>query len=98
MVRGRLRTLGVVRIPRGPAGPTRANPAGLTTRQVQVLRLLAGGLTNAEIAERLVLSIRTVDTHVAAVLDKLGSPNRRAAAARAIELGIDGIPPERGSR
>jgi DNA-binding CsgD family transcriptional regulator/tetratricopeptide (TPR) repeat protein len=88
MVRGRLRALGVPRIPRGPLGETRANPAGLTPRQIDVLRLLGQGYTNAEIASQLVLSVRTVDSHVAAVLGKLGAPTRRAAAARAAELGV----------
>jgi len=88
LVRGRLRALGVTRIPRGPVGETRANPAGLTARQVDVLRLLGKGYTNAEIASELVVSVRTVDSHVAAVLSKLGAPTRRAAAARAAELGV----------
>lgn len=88
VVRARLRALGVSRIPRGPVESTRANPAGLTGRQAEVLRLVSQGLTNAEIAERLVVSVRTVDAHVAAVLDKLGARSRREAAARAAELGV----------
>jgi DNA-binding CsgD family transcriptional regulator len=87
-VRQRLRELGVVRIPRGPAPSTRDNPAGLTERQVEVVRLLAGGLSNAEIAARLVLSVRTVDSHVAAVLDKLDARTRRDAADLARAMGI----------
>jgi DNA-binding CsgD family transcriptional regulator len=90
MVRSRLRDLGVARVPRGPASSTRDNPAGLTDRQVQVLRLLADGLTNAEIASRLVLSVRTVDTHVATILGKLEVPTRRDAARRATDLGLLG--------
>ena len=87
-VRARLKELGVTRVPRGPVPSTRDNPAGLTGRQVEVVRLLADGLSNAEIAARLVVSVRTVDSHVAAVLDKLGAPTRRAAAARARALGL----------
>jgi DNA-binding CsgD family transcriptional regulator/tetratricopeptide (TPR) repeat protein len=87
-VRGRLRALGVTPIPRGPLGGTRANPAGLTTRQIDVLRLLVQGHTNAQIAHELVLSVRTVDSHVAAVLAKLGAHDRHDAAARATELGV----------
>ena len=82
------RRLGITHVPRGPVGATRQNPAGLTERQVQVLRLLSQGCTNAEIADRLVVSTRTVDSHVAAVLAKLGVATRRAAAAKAADLGV----------
>ena len=75
------------RLPRRSHASTRANPAGLTQRQVDVLALLADGLTNAEIADRLVLSVRTVDTHVAAILAKLGVRTRREAAAVARAWG-----------
>src|SRR3954469_13779775 len=78
--RGRLREFGVS-VPRGPRASTRAHPAGLTPRQVAVLEMLREGLTNAEIADRLVLSVRTVDHHVAAILSKLGVSSRREAAA-----------------
>ena len=88
VVRGRLRALGVTRIPRGPLGETRVNPAGLTARQIDVLRLLGKGYTNAQIASQLVVSERTVDSHVAAVLGKLGVANRYEAAVRAAELGV----------
>jgi DNA-binding NarL/FixJ family response regulator len=84
----RMRELGF-RIPKGPREATRANPAGLTDRQVEVLALLAEGLTNAEIAERLVVSPRTAEHHVAAVLTKLGAPTRREAARRASELLVE---------
>ena len=87
-IRRRLRALGVARIPRGPLTETRVNPAGLTGRQVDVLRLLGQGFTNAQIAGQLVVSVRTVDSHVAAVLGKLGAASRQEAAARAAELGL----------
>lgn len=79
LTRRRLRALGVAGVPRGPAASTRQNPAGLTQRQVEVLELLEQGLSNAEIAERLVVSVRTAGNHVAAVLDKLGARTRDRA-------------------
>jgi DNA-binding NarL/FixJ family response regulator len=53
---------------------------GLTTRQLEILRLIATGRSNAEIAERLVVSTRTVDHHVSGILQRLGVSTRRAAA------------------
>jgi DNA-binding CsgD family transcriptional regulator/tetratricopeptide (TPR) repeat protein len=88
VVRRRLREHGVAAVPRGPKPETRANPAGLTERQAEILRLLAGGRTNAEIAAKLVLSVRTVDHHVSAVLQKLGVTTRREARAAADRLGL----------
>jgi DNA-binding CsgD family transcriptional regulator/tetratricopeptide (TPR) repeat protein len=87
VARERLRAMGE-RVPRGPRAVTRSNPAGLTERQLAVLALLREGMTNAEIADRLVLSVRTVDHHVAAVLGKLGVRSRREAAAAARDLGV----------
>jgi len=81
MVRRRLRGLGVTRMPRRPQPGTLANPAWLTDRQLEILRLVATGLSNAEIAQRLVVSPRTVDHHVSAILQKIGVRTRRDAAA-----------------
>ncbi len=86
----RLRERGVRGIPRGPRPPTRANPAGLTARELQVLPLLAAGLRNAQIAERLVVSEKTVDHHVSAILRKLGARSRGEASAEAGRLGLLG--------
>jgi len=60
----------------------------LTARESQMVELAAKGLTNAEIAERLVLSVRTVDHHVSAVLQKLGVSGRRDAAAALQRLNL----------
>ena len=75
-------------MPRGPRRTTRANPAALTARELEVLGLVAEGLRNAEIADRLVLSPRTVDHHVAAVLRKLAARTRGEAVASATKLGL----------
>jgi DNA-binding CsgD family transcriptional regulator len=87
-LRRRLRARGGLRVPRGPNRATAANPAGLTGRQVEVLELLAEGLTDAEIATRLSLSAKTVGHHVSALLAKLGVGSRRQAAAAARRLGV----------
>jgi DNA-binding CsgD family transcriptional regulator len=74
---------GVSGVPRGPTRATRENPFGLTPRQLDVLGHLAEGMTNAEIADRLFVSSRTVDHHVSAILGKLGASTRTAAVAAA---------------
>ena len=83
----RMRDLGF-RVPRGPRQATRQNAANLTPRQLEVLRLLGEGRTNAEIADELVVSPRTAEHHVAAVLTKLGARDRRDATSRAAALGL----------
>ena len=78
-------------VPRGPRPSSRANPSGLTTREAEVLALLAEGLSYAEAAQRLVLSRKTVSHHVSAILRKLGEPSRTRAVAAAQRRGL--IPP-----
>jgi DNA-binding NarL/FixJ family response regulator len=86
-LRRRLRSSGVRRIPRGPRPASQRALAGLTPRQVEVLELVMDGATNAEIAAQLVISPKTVDHHVSAVLAKLGVTSRHAAGAAAARLG-----------
>ncbi len=85
----KLRELGVRDVPRGPRRTTRSNPAGLTTREIEVAGLIADGLANSEIAQRLVLSRKTVDHHVSSILSKLAVPSRAQVARAALALGID---------
>jgi DNA-binding CsgD family transcriptional regulator len=86
-LRSRLRDQGVDAIPRGPRPSTRDDPSGLTRRQAEVFDLMAEGLTNGEIADRLYLSKKTVEHHVAAVLAKLGAETRAKAIAQAAYRG-----------
>jgi DNA-binding NarL/FixJ family response regulator len=88
IVARRLRRRGIRGVPRGPRKSTRENPAGLTARELEVLAMLAEGLRNADIAERLVLSEKTVDHHVSAILRKLNVRTRGEAAAEAARLGL----------
>ena len=86
-----LRALGVRDLPtarRGPRTSTRANPAGLTQREAEVLVLLAEGLRNAEIADRLFLTPKTVSHHLSAIYAKLGVSSRTEAARAAAQFGI----------
>jgi len=74
-------------------GSTRRRPsgaAGLTARQLEVLRLVAHGLSNREIARRLGVSPRTVDRHVSDVYERIGVSSRAAAAMFTIEHGLAG--------
>ncbi|MDT4916755.1 MAG: hypothetical protein QOH89_1455 [Pseudonocardiales bacterium] len=73
---------------RGTGRVAMTNPVGLTSREMEVLHLVAEGLRNADIAGRLVLSPRTVDHHVSSVLNKLGVRSRAAAGRAALALGV----------
>jgi DNA-binding CsgD family transcriptional regulator/tetratricopeptide (TPR) repeat protein len=82
LVRRRMRTLGIRSVPTGAHATTRAHPHGLTRREQEVLELVRTGCSNDEIARRLVISSRTVDHHVSAVLGKLGVRTRHDAARK----------------
>jgi DNA-binding NarL/FixJ family response regulator len=74
-----LRALGAQHVP----ADDHAAPAGLTARELEVLRLVARGRSNNEIADELVLSVRTVERHIANIYDKIGASGRSARAAAA---------------
>lgn len=88
ILRRHLRAQGVRRIPQGPRAATRSNSLGLTARQTEVLGLLGEGLSNSAIADRLFISPRTVEKHVAAVLDKTSASTRQEAVAAAHHSGL----------
>ncbi|MFC4943041.1 ATP-binding protein [Pseudonocardia sp. GCM10023141] len=85
--RDELRRRGI-RVTRGRGRATVSNPAGLTARQLEVITLMAEGLTNPQIGERLSMSPRTAGHHVSAVLDKLNANTRSQATATALRLGL----------
>ncbi len=68
--------------------PASEYPAGLTAREVEVLKLVARGLTNAQIAQELFLSPRTVNAHLNSIYHKLGVSSRTAATRLALEHGL----------
>jgi DNA-binding CsgD family transcriptional regulator/tetratricopeptide (TPR) repeat protein len=88
ITRHRLRASGVRGLPRGPRLATQANPAGLTPRQFEILLLLAEGLRNGEIAERLSTTPKTVEHHVSAILAKLQAHSRSEAVSIAHTSGL----------
>lgn len=73
---------------REPARPPRDAPAGLTAREVEVLRLVARGLTNKQAAQKLEISPKTVGHHVESIYSKIGASTRGAAALFAVEHGL----------
>jgi len=87
-VRGLMRQGGLDHIARGPRQATRANLAGLTQRQMEVLQLIERGFSNKKIAAHLTISPKTVDHHVSAVLEKLEAVSRGEAAAAARASGL----------
>jgi DNA-binding CsgD family transcriptional regulator len=87
-LRRQMRIAGVRAVPRGPIAGTRANSAGLTRRQAQVLTLLGDGLTNPEIADRLCISAKTAEHHVSAIMARFEAGTRRQAIEAARRLGL----------
>jgi DNA-binding CsgD family transcriptional regulator len=77
------------RLDLGAGVPTEPSLAGLTPRELEVLRLLVEGRSNRQIAEQLFISIKTASVHVTRILAKLNVHSRRDAAARAQQLGLD---------
>ena len=88
VVARRLRARGVRGISRGPRPATKSNPVRLTVRELEVLDLVHSGMRNAEIANRLFLTPKTVDHHVSAILRKLAVESRTQAAREANRLGL----------
>ncbi|HEV8190429.1 MAG TPA: LuxR C-terminal-related transcriptional regulator, partial [Ktedonobacterales bacterium] len=88
MVRRQLRAAGVRGLPRGPRPATQTNPLGLTPRQLEILLLLAEGLHNPQIADRLSTTPKTVEHHVSAVLAKLDVRSRAEAVRVAHRSGL----------
>ena len=74
--------------PAPSAEPGRAADAGLSAREIEVLRLVAQGLTDRDVAERLIVSPRTVHSHLASIYTKLGVTSRGAAVRVALESGL----------
>jgi ATP/maltotriose-dependent transcriptional regulator MalT len=73
--------------PRRSEAPAPPDSTGLSGREIEVLRLLAAGLSNAQIAERLVISAGTVNTHLSTIYSKLGVSSRTSAVRWAIDHG-----------
>ncbi len=71
-----------------PPSSAPENPAGLTSREIEVLGLVASGMTSARIAEELYLSPRTVEAHITSIYHKIGVSSRAAATRFALEHGL----------
>ncbi len=81
LIKQKMRESGIKSVPKGPRKTTKANPNGLTQRQVEVLNLLGKGLSNIEIGNKLYISPKTVDHHISAIFSKLKIHSRTEAAA-----------------
>jgi DNA-binding CsgD family transcriptional regulator/tetratricopeptide (TPR) repeat protein len=80
VIKQKMRESGIRSIPKGPRQTTRENFAGLTARQMDVLKLVASGLSNSEIADNLYISTKTVDHHISAIFSKLNIHSRIEAS------------------
>jgi len=80
LIKQKMRESGIKSIPKGPRQSTKDNFAGLTKRQFEVLKLVASGKSNSEIADNLYISAKTVDHHVSAIFSKLNIHSRIEAA------------------
>lgn len=87
-LRQSMRSEGLKKIPRGKRLSTRSNAAQLTSRELDVLKLLQTGMQNKEIAEKLFISAKTVDHHISSILVKLNVSTRAKAVIEALTLGI----------
>jgi DNA-binding CsgD family transcriptional regulator len=87
ILKRQMRTQGI-RIPRGPRPATRENPFGLTSRETEVLGCLVEGQSNNAIAKKLNLSTRTVEHHIASILQKMGVGSRNEAVALAVKENL----------
>ena len=83
-----MRAVGIKKIPRGLRESTKANPAQLTNRELDVLHLLQKGIQNKEIAGTLFISPKTADHHISNILFKLDVKSRAMAVTEAVRLGI----------
>ncbi|MDH3303273.1 MAG: LuxR C-terminal-related transcriptional regulator [Acidimicrobiia bacterium] len=88
LIRHRLRRRGFQSVPRGPRKSAEGAMPVLTDRQIDVLKLIAKGLTNSEIADELFVARRTVDNHVSAILSRLGVEGRHEAVTEAVSRGM----------
>jgi len=88
LIKQQMRESGIKKIPKGPRKSTKRNPAGLTGRQMEVLKLLTRGFSNSEIASNLFISPKTVDHHISAILSKLNLHSRTDAASFAQSNGL----------
>jgi len=81
LIKQKMRESGIKSIPKGPRQTTKANPSGLTKRELEVLKLVSHGLSNSDIARELFISPKTVDHHISAVFSKLNIHSRIEAAS-----------------